>query len=235
MSLIYSTTTGWADYSDSTYTNLSPLALIANTDTILPNDGVNGSKSQMPKDFTNGFYTPHSIVFDALTTGFTIGDIVTGGISGATAEIHDMQVDGTIGTLFIGPITGGPFQDNEIITDVGGGSATINDTVFAGKILGQNGDAYMLTINLVAVPTEPSTTQLEVWVNIGGTIGQLYRRIVTFPKGQGIEREITLTIGIYTLDTWQKNGGTVHIRANGTADIYDIRFVPFRIHKAFAV
>lgn len=226
------TPTGWADYADSTYTDISPLALVANTDTVLPNDGVNGPKTQIPTDFVNGFYTPHSILFDALTASFTVGDTVTGGTSGATAEIHDVQVDGTTGTLFIGAITGGPFVDNETITDVGGGSATVNDTTFAGKILGQTGDAYILTINMTTVPTSAGTTQLEVWVDIGGTVGELYRRIITFPKGQGVAREVTFTTGIYTLNTWQQNGGTVYIRANGTADIYNIRFVPFRIHKA---
>lgn len=44
MSLI----TGWADYSDTQYTVGSPFAVVADTDTILPNNGLGGPKTQEP-------------------------------------------------------------------------------------------------------------------------------------------------------------------------------------------
>jgi hypothetical protein len=56
-------------------------------------------------------------------------------------------------------------------------------------------------------------------------------RIYTFPKGQGVDRKILSTTCYYTLDTWEANGGTVYVEANGNLDIHSIRYVIFRMHK----
>lgn len=141
----------WADYADSTYTSGSPLALAANTDTLLPNDAVNG-----PKQYAQGLSFYNS------------------------------------GT---------------------------------GKILGVNGETRLITIDCNVLPTNAGTTYIEFWFDIGGSVGELYRRIVSFPKGNGVIRPVTLTTLVYTLDTWESNGADVYVRANGTADIYDIRYV----------
>lgn len=64
--------------------------------------------------------------YDALTADFAIGETVTGGTSGASAEIIGITVTGaTTGTLKLGAITSGPFQDDETITSAGG-AATAN-------------------------------------------------------------------------------------------------------------
>ena len=62
--------------------------------------------------------------YDAETAPFTIGQTLTGGTSLATATIVDIVDNGTTGFLILGDITGGPFQNDEIITDGLGGSAT---------------------------------------------------------------------------------------------------------------
>lgn len=71
----------------------------------------------------------NSISFDAETGAFTAGETLTGGTSGATATIIRVESDGTIGTLLIGDVTGGPFQDNEAITDGDTGAAVVNGTI----------------------------------------------------------------------------------------------------------
>ena len=79
---------------------------------------------------------------------------------------------------------------------------------------------------------------IEIWFDItGGTetptaLANLYKRIISFPKGNGIERPVNFTVSGYTLNTWETNGAVVKIRANGTCDIYDIRYVITRMHKA---
>lgn len=106
-------------------------------------------------------------------------------------------------------------------------------TFYDGTVItGRNGDGIMITIDMKALPTSVNTTFLEVWLDIGGAVGELYRRIVSFPKGNGVERPINFTVAGYTLDTWQTNGATVYVRANGTADLYDIRYIITRTHKA---
>jgi hypothetical protein len=69
------------------------------------------------------------IGFDALTSEFTVGQVLTGSGSGATATIRriDYLTGGLEGILHVGPtITGGPFVDGDTLTDPLGGSATMN-------------------------------------------------------------------------------------------------------------
>lgn len=99
-------------------------------------------------------------------------------------------------------------------------------------ILGLDGDAYSITLDFKVKPTEGGATYIEHWIDIGAPVGELYRRITSFPKGINQERDVTTTTSVYTLATWEANGGKVYVQSNGTCDIYDIRFVVFRLHKA---
>ena len=69
-----------------------------------------------------------TLAYDTQTANFTVNKIVTGQTSGATAVILQDSDSGVTGTLTLGDIQG-TFQDNEIITDSSGGSATANGTV----------------------------------------------------------------------------------------------------------
>lgn len=99
-------------------------------------------------------------------------------------------------------------------------------------ILGVEGDAYTITIDLKFKPTSVSTTRADFWFDIGGSVGELYRRTVSFPKGNGVEVSVTFTTTVYTLDTWEANGAELWCNSVDTADIYGIRFIIFREHKA---
>jgi hypothetical protein len=158
--------TGWGDYVDSQYTSESPFSLTADTDTLIPLDGLNGPKTQIPQDITSFIET-----FDA-------------------------------------------------------GSYT------SARVLGINGDSYLLTLDFKVLPTSVNTTVIEFWYDIGGSIGELYRRTATFPKGNGLVRAITTTTNVYTLDTWEANGAEIYIRSDGPCNVYDFRMVISRVHKA---
>lgn len=146
----------WADYADTQYTEGSPFSIVADTDTLLPNNGLGGVKT----------YEPDGITLYNTSTQ---------------------------------------------------------------KITGIEGENRTITLEFKAKPTAGATTYLEHWIDIGGVIPPLYTRIVSFPKGVGVERNITSTTMVYTLDTWEANGGSVYIRANGSADIYGIRYVIKRV------
>lgn len=89
---------------------------------------VNGSDPMQVYDGTHWYPISSSAVstlnYDAETVAFTVGETLTGTTSGATATILRVDDNGTTGTLILGAITGGPFDDNETITDGDGGSAT---------------------------------------------------------------------------------------------------------------
>ena len=105
-------------------------------------------------------------------------------------------------------------------------------------ITGRNGDGISITVDFQAIPTDANATYIEVWFDItGGTgtpvnLANLYKRIITFPKGQGNVRPINFTVSGYTLGTWETNGAVVKVRSNGSVDLYDVRYVITRTHKA---
>ena len=66
--------------------------------------------------------------YDAQTANFTVGSILTGATSEATARIIADTDSGTTGTLTLRDIVG-TFQNNETITDAGGGSATADGVI----------------------------------------------------------------------------------------------------------
>lgn len=72
--------------------------------------------------------------YDAQTANFTLGDILTGASSGATARINADSDSGTTGTLTLTDIVG-DFVDNETITGSSTGSATVNGTLTAQAVV----------------------------------------------------------------------------------------------------
>ena len=96
--------------------------------------GVNGNSTAFVFDGTD--FLPYDasdvskLNYDTGTAPFTAGDTVTGGTSGATATIYKVvpSVTDGEGTLWLTDITGGPFQNNEALTDGDGGSALANGT-----------------------------------------------------------------------------------------------------------
>lgn len=76
----------------------------------------------------------NNLGYDALVTAFAVGQVVTGGTSGATATITGItQTSATAGTLRLAAITGGPFQDNEALTSASG-AATANGASAAASL-----------------------------------------------------------------------------------------------------
>lgn len=73
--------------------------------------------------------TVFALAYDGLSADFTIGETALGGTSGASAEILGLRrTTATTGTLYLGAVTSGPFQDDEALTSAGG-SATVNGTI----------------------------------------------------------------------------------------------------------
>lgn len=75
-----------------------------------------------------------SLDYDTQTANFTAGNVLTGQTSGATARIAADSDSGATGTLTLQDVIG-TFLDNEIITDTGGGSATVNGTLSLSDVV----------------------------------------------------------------------------------------------------
>jgi hypothetical protein len=101
------------------------------------------------------------------------------------------------------------------------------------KIPGITGESRLVTIEFKIKPTNNTATSAEVWLDIGGAIGELTRRLFTFPKGSGVARSIVLTTSYYNLATWEANGAVPYIECDGPAEVYDIRYLIHRLSKVF--
>lgn len=110
--------------------------------------GVNGADPSFLYDGTRfypiGTENVYTLAYDAGTVSFTAGETLTGGTSGATATIVAVDGDETSGTLIIHTVSGGPFTDNETITDGAGGSADADGT----EALAYNGITGVATSDL---------------------------------------------------------------------------------------
>lgn len=81
-----------------------------------------------------GAYRPAAtLTYDTQTANFTVGDILTGSSSGATARIVADSDSGTTGTLSLTDIQG-TFVDNETITGSTTGSALANGTISTSNV-----------------------------------------------------------------------------------------------------
>lgn len=75
-----------------------------------------------------------SLDYDAQTSNFTAGQVLTGATSGATAIIQADSDSGATGTLTLVSIVGA-FENNETIGDGAGGSATANGTLTGATVV----------------------------------------------------------------------------------------------------
>lgn len=73
-------------------------------------------------------------------------------------------------------------------------------------------------------------TYCQIFYDIGGSVGQLPARLITFPKGVGIEQIGTFTNLEYTLDTWVVNGAVPQIVCNNDVEFWDIQFTIESVH-----
>lgn len=220
--------TGVVDFVDTRYTFASPLSVAANTPIVVPNNSGIIWDDQKPVDIDTMFYSV-KLDISSITGTFQKGEVITGGTSGATAVVASIYPS----FLLLVNISDIPFQVAETVTGgLSGATATVDVVNFDYGITGRDGDGLLFTVEFFVIPTNVNTTYLETTIDIGGAVGEIYPRIHTFPKGQGEIRPISFSIGGYTRDTWETNSGMVIVEANGTFDLYGVRHVLTRTHKA---
>lgn len=165
----------------------------------------------------------NNVGYDALATAFVVGQTVTGGTSGATAVILSIvQTSATAGTLRVGTITGGPFQDNEALTSASG-TATANGASSAGSAVVVTNIA---TSDLSQVFSHKSRifgiekNSLSMWYLPAASVGGA---AVEFPLGAIFRRGGTLMFGA----SWSLDSGAglddvcILMTSNGEIAVYE--------------
>ena len=107
-------------------------------------------------------------------------------------------------------------------------------TMYDGTVIpGRNGDGILVAIEFKVRPTSVAVTRIRTSIDIGGAIGEIFTREFTLSKGNGVEHYFSSSTAGYTLGTWETNGGTPKIVSlGGAAEVYDIRYIITRTHKA---
>ncbi|WP_341216258.1 hypothetical protein [uncultured Wocania sp.] len=99
-------------------------------------------------------------------------------------------------------------------------------------ITGRNGDGINIVIEFRLRPIANQTTKITISIDLGGAVGEIFTRDFITSKGIGVEHFYLSSFNAYTLGTWQANGGTVKIVSDFAAEVYDVRYVLTRTHKA---
>lgn len=217
---------GWGEYGDDYYLSSNPFAADAETTYELPINSQDNNTGYMPFD-VDKFYESTRLNYDAETSAFTEGETLSS--ASGTATITHVEDNGTTGTLYLADVTG-TFANDETIVDSATGSATADGDLIQGGITGRKGESASVTVEFKCVPTSPNTSYIDVWFDIGGSVGKIYERTIAFPKGLGEIRNIVLTTTIFMLDTFEANNGCIKFKAKNTIDIYDARIIVARHH-----
>jgi|GEM_PF-2380675 len=100
------------------------------------------------------------------------------------------------------------------------------------KITGRNGDGLNVVIEFKMKPQTNNNTRVTLSIDIGGSVGEIYTRDFVLTRGFDEEHYYLSSFDAYTLGTWEANGGSVLIRSTHAVEVYDIRYVLTRTHKA---
>ena len=175
----------------------------------------------------------NNLAYDAQTGDFTVGSVLTGGTSGATATISGDVDNGTTGTLTLASVVG-VFQDNETITDAVTGSATTNGVVgntitVRGRkgVLDLTVDDDTVTVSAIANGATTVTVSSGALVSMAGK----YLRIAApadgaANKGDGHWYEIaSATVGT-TIELVAPYEGTTITGGSATATVAQMTPIP---------
>lgn len=165
----------------------------------------------------------NTLSYDALSSAFSVGETVSGGTSGASAEIMGIeQSSATAGTLKLGAITSGPFQNNEALSSAGG-AATADGASASGSAVAITGIATTSINQLWLYKTRVfgiEKNSLSAWYwpvsSLGGALSEL-------DLGPIFRRGGQLMFGA----TWSIDSGSgiddvcVFVTTNGEIAVYE--------------
>jgi hypothetical protein len=196
-------------------------------------DLTSGGRNAVPlssaTDLNNNTTGEAYLLYDGQSGTFTEGLILTGGTSGATAEIIDDTDNGTTGVLLLGNIKG-TFADNETITDTSTGVAVANGTVGDTLLTYDAQSANFTTIPQILTSDGNGAQRQLVGQQDNGTSGLLVAKVSavtdadhfkTFADNAVVSgasegsvtlsaASVTATAGYADIKVWFVNGTITH-------------------------
>lgn len=120
-----------------------------------------------------------TMAYDAQTANFTVGEILTGVISGATARIVADSDSGASGTLTLRDIVG-IFENNEEVTDTLGGSALVNGLLSPANaaLLGASAALTVAVETEAGLAADFAASGTEIEIQVTGEASKTYEWII---------------------------------------------------------
>ena len=178
-------------------------------------------------DVQPGFYFWDGLEWAKITSSKSSSDYTGWGDYADTQFTSAAPGNVAANTLYFMPNNAGNTVDSQKPIDINTFYDTANQT-----ITGRNGDGLNVTIEFKLRPTTNNDTRVTLGIDIGGTVGEIYTRDFVLTRGQNQEHYYLSSFNAYTLGTWEANGGRVLIRSTHAVQVYDIRYVLTRTHKA---
>jgi hypothetical protein len=86
-------------------------------------------------------------------------------------------------------------------------------------IPGKLNDGISVQLSFDAEPLA-NNLHLDVWLDLGGSIGIIYPQTFSFAKGSGVVTKIVYNLSsLYQLSTWVANGAEIWVESNGAVEI----------------
>lgn len=121
-------------------------------------------------------------------------------------------------------------KDAVIETELPEGISTYWDAT-NDVIPGRLNDGITVQLSLEAEPLA-NDLWLEIWLDLGGSIGDIYRETFVFPKGSGVVRNVVYGLpSLFQGATWVANGAQIWIESNGDVEISNATLNVTRVHK----
>ncbi|MFC7356487.1 hypothetical protein ACFQO1_02210 [Jejudonia soesokkakensis] len=176
----------------------------------------------------NAFYFYDGLNWVELSAGTNSNDYTGWGdyVDGFYTDVMPFELESADGIVTL-PNRASTVRDFQKPIDV----STFYDAT-SETITGRDGDGLNIVIEFKVKPTQNQTTKITVAIDIGFPVGEIYKRDFITSKGVGVEHFYLSSFTGYTLGTWETNGGTVKISTDADIEVYDIRYVLTRTHKA---
>lgn len=95
-----------------------------------------------------------------------------------------------------------------------------------------DGDYYLWTIRFKAKNTASLNAYFDIGIDVGGSLGVIFKETKLFVKGAGVEQDFTIVIPGFSGSTFVPNGGIPKVTSyGGNSSFYDITYQIERLHK----
>jgi hypothetical protein len=124
-------------------------------------------------------------------------------------------------------------KDTVIETQLPLGDGTWLEVDSPGPLLNahRNGDAISVTFGFIVEPSA-NNVAIDVWLELGGSIGEVFRSTRRLARGQNVPQYLSTTWTMFQGETWVENGAQFYVNATSNCNLYGFELTVALLHRA---